>query len=115
MIILYDKNFFFLFQSSVLGHQFIAQQYYTVVYCTNCHQILYGIRPQGYQCSVCLINLHRHCVKLFEDSCPGPITKKDRGIMKLIGMRHDSNEHNRIRKSSQFLQSKYYYYANLLF
>ncbi|CAH1989346.1 unnamed protein product [Acanthoscelides obtectus] len=94
----------YLKRSSVLGHQFIAQQYYTVVYCTNCHQILYGIRPQGYQCSVCLINLHRHCVKLFEDSCPGPITKKDRGIMKLIGMRHDSNEHNRIRKSSQFLQ-----------
>ncbi|VEN52760.1 unnamed protein product [Callosobruchus maculatus] len=94
----------YLKRSSVLGHQFIAQQYYTVVYCTNCHQILYGIRPQGYQCSVCLINLHRHCVKLFEDSCPGPITKKDRGIMKLIGMRHDSNEHNKIRKSSQFLQ-----------
>ncbi|KAG5882226.1 hypothetical protein JTB14_007201 [Gonioctena quinquepunctata] len=89
---------------NVQGHQFVAQQYYTVIICNNCHQILYGIGPQGYQCSACLINLHRHCVRIFEDVCPGPIMKKDRGIMKLIGMRHDSNEHNRIKKNSQFLQ-----------
>ncbi|CAH1107321.1 unnamed protein product [Psylliodes chrysocephalus] len=89
---------------NVLGHQFVAQQYYTVIFCSNCHQILYGIGPQGYQCSACLINLHRFCVRQYEDSCPGPITKKDRGIMKLIGMRHDANEHNRIKKNNQFLQ-----------
>ncbi|XP_056631640.1 rho guanine nucleotide exchange factor 12 isoform X2 [Diorhabda sublineata] len=89
---------------NIMGHQFVAQQYYTVIFCSNCHQILYGIGPQGYQCTACLINLHRHCVRQFEDSCPGPITKKDRGIMKLIGMRHDANEHSRIKKSSQFLQ-----------
>ncbi|XP_074038354.1 rho guanine nucleotide exchange factor 2 isoform X3 [Leptinotarsa decemlineata] len=89
---------------NVQGHQYVAQQYYTVIMCNNCHQILYGIGPQGYQCSMCLINLHRQCVRIFEDICPGPITKKDRGIMKLIGMRHDSNEQNRLKKNSQFLQ-----------
>lgn len=40
-----------MFQLNVLGHQFVAQQYYTVIFCSNCHQILYGIGPQGYQCS----------------------------------------------------------------
>ncbi|XP_072375594.1 rho guanine nucleotide exchange factor 12 isoform X3 [Diabrotica undecimpunctata] len=89
---------------NIMGHQFVAQQYYTVIFCSNCQQILYGIGPQGYQCSACLINLHRHCVRQFEDSCPGPITKKDRSIMKLIGMRHDTNEHTRMKKNSQFLQ-----------
>lgn len=101
------------FQLNILGHQFVAQHYYTVIICNNCQQFLYGICPQGYQCTVCLINVHRHCVKQFEDACPGPITKKEsnsggsRGIMKLIGMRHDSNDHNKItKKSNQFLQSK---------
>lgn len=102
------------FQLNVLGHQFVAQQYYTVIICNNCHQNLFGISPQGYQCSACLINLHRHCVKQFEDSCPGPIMKKDsnsRGIMKLIGMRHDSNDHNKMsRRSNQFLQSKLFFW-----
>ncbi|CAG9864678.1 unnamed protein product [Phyllotreta striolata] len=90
-------------KQNFLGHQFTAQQYYTVINCNNCHCILYGIAPQGYQCSSCLINLHRNCIKNFEDPCPGPMNKKDsRGIMKLIGMRHDMNEH-RNKKSNQFL------------
>lgn len=117
----------FLFQLNVFGHQYIAQQYYTVIGCNNCHQIIFGISPQGYQCSgrnfnkncsvikvltipfiflVCHINLHRHCVKLYDDSCPGPIIKKDRGIRKFIGMK-DSTDHSRIKKTSHFLQSKF--------
>uniref|UniRef100_V5GUT4 Rho guanine nucleotide exchange factor 12 n=1 Tax=Anoplophora glabripennis TaxID=217634 RepID=V5GUT4_ANOGL len=88
---------------SVFGHQYIAQQYYTVIGCNNCHQIIFGISPQGYQCSVCHINLHRHCVKLYDDSCPGPIIKKERGIRKLIGMK-DNTDHSRIKKTSHFLQ-----------
>ncbi|XP_030755908.1 rho guanine nucleotide exchange factor 12 isoform X2 [Sitophilus oryzae] len=86
---------------SHLGHQFMSQQYYTVIPCNNCHQIIYGISPQGYQCSLCLINLHRPCVKLYDDACVGPITRKDvRGLRKLIGMRHDSAEQNRHRKTA---------------
>ncbi|KAJ8922198.1 hypothetical protein NQ315_004135, partial [Exocentrus adspersus] len=88
---------------NILGHQYIAQQYYTVITCNNCHQIIFGISPQGYQCSVCHINLHRHCVKLYDDNCPGPINKKDRGIRKLIGMK-DNTDHSRIKKTSHFIQ-----------
>ncbi|XP_008190770.2 rho guanine nucleotide exchange factor 11 isoform X1 [Tribolium castaneum] len=87
---------------NVQGHQYVAQQYYTVIVCNNCHQIIYGIGPQGYQCSVCLINLHRPCVKLYDDSCPGPINKKDRGLGKFIRMRHENND-NRRKHSSHFI------------
>ncbi|XP_076264695.1 rho guanine nucleotide exchange factor 2 isoform X4 [Rhynchophorus ferrugineus] len=89
-----------------MGHQFVPHQYYTVITCRHCHQIIYGISPQGYQCSCCFINLHRGCVKLFDDGCPGPINKKDRGIRKLIGMRHDSADQNKGRKvaASHFIQ-----------
>lgn len=36
---------------NILGHQFVPQQYYTVITCNYCHSIIYGIGPQGYQCS----------------------------------------------------------------
>lgn len=56
---------------------------------------------------MCLINLHRLCVKLYDDPCPGPIMKKDRGgIGKYIPFRHDNNEHRR-KHSSNFTQSNY--------
>ncbi|GJQ79318.1 hypothetical protein Trydic_g16185 [Trypoxylus dichotomus] len=83
---------------SVLGHTYVAQQYYTVISCNHCHQIIYGIGPQGYQCLVCGINLHRTCVKLYEDNCPGPITKK--GIHKLMDFRASKDQR---RKQSSHL------------
>ncbi|KAK4873317.1 hypothetical protein RN001_015346 [Aquatica leii] len=86
----------------LLGHQFVAQPYYTVILCNHCHQIIYGIAPQGYQCAACLINLHRLCVKLYDDTCPGPINKKDRGIGKLMDRIH-SRDHRR-KPSSHFIQ-----------
>ncbi|KAF5297372.1 hypothetical protein FQR65_LT01302 [Abscondita terminalis] len=84
------------------GHQFVAQQHYTVILCNHCHQNIYGIAPQGYQCAACLINLHRLCVKLYDDTCPGPINKKDRGIGKLMDRIH-SRDHRR-KPSSNFIQ-----------
>ncbi|KAL1517182.1 hypothetical protein ABEB36_000980 [Hypothenemus hampei] len=89
---------------SHLSHQFVAQQYFTVTACNYCHQIIYGISPQGYQCTACLINLHRHCVKLYDDACPGPFKGKEGRIRKLIGMRHDLGDQNRLRKVSLFIQ-----------
>ncbi|XP_063911076.1 rho guanine nucleotide exchange factor 11 isoform X3 [Zophobas morio] len=86
---------------NVQGHQYVAQHYYTIIVCNNCHQIIYGIGPQGYQCSVCLINLHRLCVKLYDDTCPGPINKKDRGLGKFIRIRHEND--NRRKHSSHFI------------
>lgn len=48
--------------------------------------------------SVCGINLHRLCVKLYEDICPGPITKK--GIHKLMDFK-TSKEPRRKLNSTQ--------------
>ena len=36
---------------SVRGHHFVAHYYYTVTYCNHCQLIIWGIGPQGYQCS----------------------------------------------------------------
>lgn len=44
-------KFIYYFQLTVHGHHFTAQQFYTVIHCNNCHQIIYGISPQGYQCT----------------------------------------------------------------
>ncbi|XP_050312480.1 rho guanine nucleotide exchange factor 11 [Anthonomus grandis grandis] len=92
---------------SHLSHHFVAQQYHTVKLCNYCHQIILGISPQGYQCSACNIDLHRVCVKKYDDCCPGPFkAKESRGIIRgfVKGMRHDQSEQNRIRKASQFIQ-----------
>lgn len=35
----------------VRGHNFVAHQYYIVTYCNHCHQIIWGIGPQGYKCT----------------------------------------------------------------
>lgn len=38
-------------KTSLLGHNFGVHQYYSVTYCNHCHNVLYGVAPQGYQCS----------------------------------------------------------------
>ncbi|XP_049818465.1 rho guanine nucleotide exchange factor 12 isoform X2 [Aethina tumida] len=88
---------------NILNHQFLAQNYYTVIHCYHCQQIIYGIGPQGYQCSVCHIHLHRHCVKQYDDTCPGPVTKKDK--FKFIRMRQENNDNKR-KQSTIFLQAE---------
>ncbi|XP_023248166.1 rho guanine nucleotide exchange factor 12 isoform X2 [Copidosoma floridanum] len=64
---------------SVKGHNFVIIQYYTVQYCNHCQFIIGGIGPQGYQCSNCTLNVHRQCVRIVEENCPGPLVKKDKG------------------------------------
>ncbi|GLV42592.1 Rho guanine nucleotide exchange factor 2 [Carabus blaptoides fortunei] len=88
---------------NVSGHHYVAQHYFTVLSCNNCHQIIYGIGPQGYQCSVCLINLHRQCVKQYDDSCPGPINKKDRGIGKFMERIRPESKDSRRKPSAYFI------------
>nr|CAD7590724.1 unnamed protein product [Timema genevievae] len=64
---------------NVRGHHFVLHQYYTVTYCNHCQNIIWGIGPQGYQCSDCSLNIHRTCVKVLDENCPGPLTKKEKG------------------------------------
>ncbi|XP_066148059.1 rho guanine nucleotide exchange factor 12 isoform X2 [Euwallacea fornicatus] len=91
---------------SHLSHQFVAQQYFTVMSCYYCHQIIYGICPQGYQCTACNINLHQNCVKQYEDYCPGPFKAKEGRISKFIAMRRENSDQSRQKKVSQFIQNE---------
>ncbi|XP_043278903.1 rho guanine nucleotide exchange factor 11 isoform X2 [Venturia canescens] len=63
---------------TVCGHHFVAHQYFTVTYCNHCGLIIGGIGPQGYQCSVCSLSVHRLCVRVVEENCPGPLNRKER-------------------------------------
>ncbi|XP_011497167.1 PREDICTED: rho guanine nucleotide exchange factor 12 [Ceratosolen solmsi marchali] len=64
---------------AVRGHHFVAHQYFTVTYCNHCQFIIGGIGPQGYQCGNCSLNVHRQCVRVVEENCPGPLVRKERG------------------------------------
>ncbi|XP_017784842.1 PREDICTED: rho guanine nucleotide exchange factor 11 isoform X2 [Nicrophorus vespilloides] len=88
----------------VQGHQYVAQHYYTVIRCYNCHQIIYGIAPQGYQCLFCHINLHRPCIQLYEDACPGPM--KQKGMMKLMDRIRPENRDQKRKQSAHFLHTE---------
>ncbi|XP_065161980.1 rho guanine nucleotide exchange factor 11 isoform X3 [Atheta coriaria] len=86
------------------GHQYDAKQYYTVIRCNNCTQIIYGIAPQGYICSACHINLHRNCISHYTDLCPGKHPGKG---MKTKIMDKIRNEKDQKRKqSANFIQTE---------
>ncbi|XP_066992612.2 rho guanine nucleotide exchange factor 12 isoform X3 [Anabrus simplex] len=92
---------------TVRGHHFVAHQYYTVTYCNHCQLIIWGIGPQGYQCSDCSLNIHRHCVRVVEENCPGPLVKKERGndrISKLMEKIRPERETRRKPSSHNFVQ-----------
>ncbi|KAK6619065.1 hypothetical protein RUM44_003447 [Polyplax serrata] len=93
---------------SVRGHNFVAHYYYTVTYCNHCQLIIWGIGPQGYQCSNCNFNVHRHnCVRAVDENCPGPICKKDKGdnrISKLMEKIRPEREARRKPSSLNFSQ-----------
>ncbi|KAF6215351.1 hypothetical protein GE061_010103 [Apolygus lucorum] len=71
---------------SIRGHQCNAHQYFIVTYCNHCQTIIWGIGPQGYRCSNCGLNIHRRCVNVLEENCPGPMVNKK------------ENRNDRIRK-----------------
>ncbi|XP_046751992.1 rho guanine nucleotide exchange factor 12 isoform X4 [Diprion similis] len=74
---------------TVRGHHFVVHQYYTVTYCNHCQLIIWGVGPQGYQCSDCSLNVHRQCVHVVDENCPGPlVVRKEKGdrISKFIGI-----------------------------
>ncbi|XP_014249554.1 rho guanine nucleotide exchange factor 11 isoform X3 [Cimex lectularius] len=82
------------------GHICVAYQYYTVTYCNHCQLIIWGIGPQGYQCSNCGLNIHRHCVNVLEEYCPGPMVKKERGNDRISKLMEKIRPENTKRKPS---------------
>ncbi|KAK3923698.1 Rho guanine nucleotide exchange factor 12, partial [Frankliniella fusca] len=85
---------------SVRGHNFNAHQYYTVTYCNHCQLIIWGIGPQGYQCTHCALNVHRPCVRVLQEICPGPLVKKDRGNASISKLMDRIRERETRRKPS---------------
>ncbi|XP_046628149.1 rho guanine nucleotide exchange factor 11 isoform X2 [Neodiprion virginianus] len=74
---------------TVRGHHFVVHQYFTVTYCNHCQLIIWGVGPQGYQCSDCSLNVHRQCVHVVDENCPGPlVVRKEKGdrISKFMGI-----------------------------
>jgi hypothetical protein len=60
----------------------------------------------------CALNIHRHCVKVVEENCPGPLTKKEKGndrISKLMEKIRPEREARRKPSSHNFAQSTYIY------
>ncbi|XP_075211643.1 rho guanine nucleotide exchange factor 2 isoform X3 [Lycorma delicatula] len=82
------------------GHHFLAHQYYTVTYCNHCQLIIWGIGPQGYQCTNCQLNIHRHCVKVLDENCPGPMFKKEKGNDRISKLMEKIRPENTRRKPS---------------
>lgn len=85
---------------SVRGHNFNAHQYYNVTYCNHCQHIIWGIGPQGYQCTHCGLNVHRHCVRVVDENCPGPLVKKERGNASISKLMDRIREREPRRKPS---------------
>lgn len=81
---------------------------------TSVHVCFFVVGCCSFDCrllfSVCLINLHRTCVKLYDDTCPGPINKS-KGFKILRIMQHESSD-NRRKHSSQ---CRFYQFETRLF
>jgi len=72
---------------SVLGHHFELKHYDQVTYCNHSQVIIWGIGPQGYQCSNCGFDVHKKYVHKVEESCVGPSNnKKKRNRASLLSM-----------------------------
>jgi hypothetical protein len=57
---------------SKYGHSFQLVTFNRTTLCDHCDNVLWGITFQGYQCTTCEMNVHRHgCIDDSIDSCTG--------------------------------------------
>ncbi|XP_071526476.1 uncharacterized protein [Panulirus ornatus] len=85
-------------------HHFNQHTYYSVTYCNHCGLIIWGIAPQGYQCTNCEMNIHKSCAKQVEEACIGQLHNKGRSrdirFSSILGKIMPDDKDNR-RKVSQ--------------
>jgi hypothetical protein len=62
----------------VQGHHFQLNHYDQVTYCNHSQGIIWGVGPQGYQCTNCDFNVHKKFVHKVEEACVGSNDKKKR-------------------------------------
>ncbi|XP_036358638.1 rho guanine nucleotide exchange factor 12-like isoform X6 [Octopus sinensis] len=63
------------------NHQFVPQHYYQLTDCTVCSSPVWGVGFQGYQCSNCEWNVHKHCIESIDILCPQGRKKRTSGLM----------------------------------
>ncbi|XP_019852976.1 PREDICTED: rho guanine nucleotide exchange factor 11-like [Amphimedon queenslandica] len=64
-------------KQSKCGHSFQLSSYQKLTICHHCDRVLWGILYQGYQCSVCEMNVHRYgCIDENLETCSGKKKKK---------------------------------------
>eukprot|EP00092_Neocalanus_flemingeri_P029208 GFUD01031705.1.p1 GENE.GFUD01031705.1~~GFUD01031705.1.p1 ORF type:complete len:1324 (-),score=443.62 GFUD01031705.1:1464-5210(-) len=74
-------------KQTVLGHHLVLRHYDQVTYCNHSQVIIWGIGPQGYQCTNCSFDVHKKYVHKIEESCVGPSNdKKKRNRTSLLSM-----------------------------
>jgi len=59
------------------GHAFTCHNYTKPTKCTVCNEVLTGLTHQGYQCKLCLLDVHYECGALLE-KCRGVLLTKAR-------------------------------------
>ncbi|KAG8222209.1 hypothetical protein J437_LFUL001301 [Ladona fulva] len=92
---------------TIKGHNFVLHQYYTVTHCNHCGLIIWGISPQGYQCTNCQMNIHRYCYKSLEEICAGPLLKKERANDRISKLMEKIRPEREARRKPSSLISSY--------
>lgn len=55
----------------VKGHKFVKKYFRKPIYCSHCHEMMWGFNNQGYQCQVCMYTSHIKCLDSILAKCTG--------------------------------------------
>ena len=66
----------------IKNHIFECHFFKQPTYCAHCHQFIYGMGKQGFQCLRCSYAMHRRCVDLIAFKCPKFETVSERPDVK---------------------------------
>ena len=73
------------------GHHFVLKHYDQLTYCTHSQQIIWGIGPQGYQCSNCGFDVCKKWVSKVEEGCVGPSDKKRKSLLPMLPLLNNAH------------------------